>query len=66
MPAPRSVPQDVLELHLTAEPGTPVEELGAVHDDNRVLVPKRVALQVWGGCRFGVAKAGAWLLAAQG
>lgn len=41
-----SVPQDVLESHLAADPGTPVEELGAVHDDNRVLVPKRVALQV--------------------
>ncbi len=41
-----SVPQDVLESHLSAEPGTPVEELGAVHEDNRVLVPKRVALQV--------------------
>lgn len=43
-----SVPQEVLESHLAAEPGTPVEELGAVHEDNRVAVPKRVALQVGG------------------
>ena len=41
-----SVPQDVLETHLAGEPGTPQEELGAVHEDDRVLVPKRVALQV--------------------
>jgi hypothetical protein len=41
-----SVPQDVLEIHLAGEPGTPQEEMGAVHDDGRVLVPKRVALQV--------------------
>ena len=45
-PAGCSVPQDVLESHLAAEPGTPVEELGAVQEDNRVVVPKRVALQV--------------------
>lgn len=38
--------QDVLETHLAGEPGTPQEEVGAVHDDDRVLVPKRVALQV--------------------
>ena len=44
-----SVPPDVLETHLSGEPGTPQEEVGAVHDDGRVLVPKRVALQV-GGC----------------
>ncbi|GAB4814343.1 hypothetical protein N2152v2_001389 [Parachlorella kessleri] len=44
-----SVPQDVLESHLSAEPGTPVEEVGSVHEDDRVLVPKRVALQ---GVRF--------------
>ncbi|KAL4443784.1 hypothetical protein ABPG75_011521 [Micractinium tetrahymenae] len=44
-----SVPQDVLETHLAGEPGTPKEEVGAVHEDDRVLVPKRVALQ---GVRF--------------
>lgn len=43
-----SVPQDVLETHLAGEPGTPSEEAGVVHEDDRVLVPKRVALQVWG------------------
>jgi hypothetical protein len=57
-----SVPQDVLETHLAGEPGTPQEEVGAVHDDGRVLVPKRVALQVGGGrgaggCRAGVCRA---------
>ena len=41
-----SVPQDVLETHLAGEPGTPQEEVGAVHEGDRVLVPKRVALQV--------------------
>ena len=32
-----SVPQHVLETHLAGEPGTPQEEVGAVHDDERVL-----------------------------
>lgn len=41
-----SVPQEVLDTHLAGEPGTPQEEMGAVHEDERVLVPKRVALQV--------------------
>ena len=50
-----SVPQDVLETHLAGEPGTPQEEVGAVHEDDRVLAPKRVALQArrllgWAAC----------------
>lgn len=41
-----SVPQDVLETHLAGEPGTPQEDMGAMHEDDRVLAPKRVPLQV--------------------
>lgn len=44
-----SVPQDVLETHLAGEPGTPQEDMGTMHEDDRVLVPKRVPLQVWAG-----------------
>lgn len=57
-----SLLQDVLETHLAGEPGTPQEEVGAVHDDDRVLVPKRVALQVGRSC----AGAGALRVRAQG
>ncbi|KFM29144.1 Ubiquitin-protein ligase E3A [Auxenochlorella protothecoides] len=32
-----SVPDDVLETHLAADPGTPVEELGEAHPDRDVL-----------------------------
>jgi ubiquitin-protein ligase E3 A len=44
-----SVPQDVLETHLAGEPGTPQEDMGTMHEDDRVLAPKRVPLQ---GVRF--------------
>lgn len=45
-----SIPHDVLEASLSGEPGTPLEELGSVRDEeDKVLVPKRIALQ---GVRF--------------
>ncbi|KAL6774573.1 hypothetical protein ACKKBG_A25530 [Auxenochlorella protothecoides x Auxenochlorella symbiontica] len=50
-----SVPDDVLETHLAADPGTPVEELGEAHPDRDVLVPKRVALSGVHGVACGAA-----------
>ena len=41
-----SVPDHVLEKHLASEPNTPVEATQQSPDDTRVLVPRRVPLQV--------------------
>lgn len=41
-----SVPDHVLEKHLASEPNTPVEAAQQSPEDTRVLVPRRVPLQV--------------------
>ena len=41
-----SVPDHVLEKHLASEPNTPVEAAQQNPEDTRVLVPRRVPLQV--------------------
>lgn len=46
-----SVPDHVLEKHLASEPNTPVEAAQQNPEDTRVLLPRRVPLQVSCGCR---------------
>ena len=41
-----SVPDHVLEKHLASEPNTPVEAAQQSPEDTRVLLPRRVPLQV--------------------
>ena len=46
-----SVPDHVLEKHLASEPNTPVEAAQQNPEDTRVLLPRRVPLQVSHACR---------------
>ena len=41
-----SVPDHVLEKHLASEPNTPVEAAAQNPEDHRVMLPRRVPLQV--------------------
>lgn len=45
-----SVPDHVLEKHLASEPNTPVEATQQSPEDTRVLVPRRVPMQVCLAC----------------